>query len=84
MPTREDHLNEYTWKSDGLELRDRIFYTLCYGGNKEIEKGVISVTGVHLNATRNSKLLAQLLVREVEAGRLSDDGLDELLLETAL
>ena len=67
MPNKEDNLREKTYKNDGLELEKRVFYTLSD------EKG--------LEHHRNSKAIALLVKALHEKKQLSDEEVDELLLE---
>jgi hypothetical protein len=77
MPTKEEHLAKYTYKEDGLEVEKRIFYTLIGEDNAPL-------TPEKLRAYRNSKAIAQLFKVLVENGTVSDDQLDDILLEVAL
>lgn len=68
MPTVEDVLRKQTFKGEGLELEQRIFYTLT--DKKELQ--------VH----RMAKAISLLLKALVEKGVLSKKDIDELLFET--
>jgi len=67
---REDLLREKTHKDDGVDLVTRVFSTLSDN----------NATQSH----RNSKALAFLLGRLHSQGLLSDDDIDEILLECAM
>ncbi|MGD0127870.1 MAG: hypothetical protein ABSF46_21100 [Terriglobia bacterium] len=67
MPNIEDVLREKTYKDDGLELDQRVFYTLSN------EKG--------LQNHRNTKAIAHLMKVLHEKGQLSEGEIDELLLQ---
>ena len=67
MPTRADVLREKTHKDDGVDLTARVFYTL------QDEKA--------LQEHRNSKVIALLMNHLHKEGRLSDDEIDDILLE---
>lgn len=72
MPTRTGLLAELTFKEEGVEVEKRVLYTLS--GNSKISKE----TG---QAHRNSKAIAMLFKMLLEAGTLTEDQLDEILLE---
>jgi hypothetical protein len=67
MPNREDVLRERTHKDDGTDLAQRVFYTLQ--DNKQFQ------------AHRNSKAIALLIQHLRKVGALSDDEIDEILLD---
>lgn len=67
MPDEEDILREQTHKGDGLSVKKRVFYTLQ--DRKDTQ------------AYRNSKLLALLVEKLVEENILSDDEIDEFLIQ---
>jgi hypothetical protein len=67
MPNKEDILREKTYKNDALELERRVFYTLSD------EKG--------LQDHRNTKAIALLVKALHEKKQLSDEEVDELLLQ---
>lgn len=72
MPTREETLSERTFKQDGLDIEKRVFYTL-YGDRKAPDTEA-------LQNHRNSKAIAQLFKTLTEAGMLTEEQLDEILL----
>ena len=67
MPSREDILVEKTHKGDGLETKERIFYTLTD------DKRFIQ--------HRTAKLLALLISLLKEKGLISEEVLDEFLFQ---
>jgi hypothetical protein len=71
--TREELLVKETHKDDGLDVAQRVFYTLTgEQGNPHREK---------LQADRNSKAIALLFKTLRENGPLTDHRVDEILLE---
>lgn len=68
MPTVEDVFRKQMFKGEGLELQQRIFYTLT--DKKELQ------------AHRTAKAVSLLLNALVEKGVLSKKDIDELLFET--
>lgn len=72
MPTREEILAERTYKEDGMDVEKRVFYTLI-GDTK------VSERTPHTN--RNSKAIALLFKTLFEAGTLTEEQLDEILLQ---
>jgi len=72
MPTREEALAERTYKEDGIDVEKRVFYTLA--GNSK-------VSGETLQVHRNSKAIALLFKTLLDAGTLTEEHLDEILLE---
>lgn len=73
MSTKEDLLAEATYKEQGLDVAKRVFYTLDgKQGDPYREK---------LQAHRNSKAIALLFKMLHESGQLTDDKIDEILLE---
>ena len=73
MPTNEEALAERTYKQDGLEVEKRIFYTL-HGEGKSPQRD-------ELQNHRNSKAIAMLFKVLLEKGLLTEEQLDEILLE---
>ena len=69
MPTREEILRKKTHKDDGLELEERIFYTL-YDENKEIALPYVC---------KSLSLLFKILK---EKKIISDSDIDEILFKT--
>jgi hypothetical protein len=64
-------LAELTHKQDGLDLSERIYYTLS---------GKNAISRDNMQAHRNSKAIALLLKALVDAGTLTEEQLDEILL----
>jgi hypothetical protein len=77
MPTKEDHLKQYTHKEEGLELEKRVFYTLTGEPDKK------PLSPEKLRDYRNSKAIALLFKVLHENGTLTEDQLDDILLEVA-
>jgi hypothetical protein len=75
MPNRDDVLNEQTHKGQGLELDQRIYYTLAPSGDTAVE------TKQRLQLHRTTKALAILIRRLSERNLLTEDQIDEMLLE---
>ncbi len=73
MPTRKEVLAERTYKEEGLEVEKRVFYTLT--GKPD------APDSQKLNTHRNSKAIAMLFKTLLETGTLTEDQLDEILLE---
>ena len=73
MPTKEEILAERTFSGQGLEIEKRVFYTL--DGDRS------SPHAETLQNHRNSKAIALLFKTLIEAGTLTEDQLDEILLE---
>jgi hypothetical protein len=73
MPTREEILSERTFKQGGLDIEKRVFYTL-HGDRKAPDAEA-------LQNHRNSKAIALLFKKLTEAGILTEDQLDEILLD---
>ena len=73
MPTNEEALAERTYKQDGLEVEKRIFYTL-HGEGKSPQRD-------ELQNHRNSKAIAILFKVLLEKGLLTEEQLDEILLD---
>jgi hypothetical protein len=71
MPTKEEALAKRTYKQDGLEVDKRVFYTL--GGDSEANGD--------LQVHRSSKAIALLFKTLLEARTLTEEQLDEILLE---
>ena len=72
MPTREEMLAKQTYKEDGLEVEKRVFYTLL--ADSKVSKET-------LQAHRNSKAIAFLFKTLLEDGTISENQLDEILLD---
>jgi hypothetical protein len=73
MPMLEDVLAEKTYKQDGLDVAQRVFYTLiAEPDNPHREK---------LQAHRNSKAIALLFQTLCEKRHITATQLDEILLE---
>ena len=72
MPTREDMLAKQTHKEEGTDVGRRIFYTL----SEDREK-----TRDMMQVHRNSKAIAMLFKTLLEAGTITEDQLDDILLE---
>jgi hypothetical protein len=72
MPTKEEMLAIQTHKEDGLDVGRRVFYTLTEDRNNSREM---------LQVQRNSKAIAMLFKTLLEAGTLTEDQFDEILLE---
>ncbi len=73
MPTKEEALAERTHKQEGIEVEKRIFYTL-HGEGKSPQRG-------EGQTHRNSKAIALLFKMLLEKRILTEDQLDEILLE---
>lgn len=73
MPTIEEALAERTFKQDGLEVEKRIFYTL-HGEEKSPQRD-------ELQNHRNSKAISLLCKLLLEKQLLTEEQLDELLLD---
>jgi hypothetical protein len=67
MPYREDLLKEHTHKDEGLSVDVRVFYTLIADSSNQHD--------------RNTKLLSLLADAMVQAGIISEDRLDDMLLK---
>jgi hypothetical protein len=67
MPYREDLLKEHTHKDEGLSVDVRVFYTLIGDSSNQHD--------------RNAKLLSLLADAMVQAGIISEDRLDDMLLK---
>ncbi len=73
MATIEEVLAKETYKQDGLDVDQRVFYTLSgEQGNPHREK---------LQAHRNSKAIAMLFKTLHANGTLTDAQIDEILLD---
>ena len=71
--TREELLAKETHKDEGLDVAKRVFYTLIGPeGSPHRER---------LQANRNSKAIALLFKTFREYGTLTDERIDEMLLE---
>jgi hypothetical protein len=73
MPTREEHLAKYTYKGQGLDLEQRVFYTLS-GEEDEPSRDKLRIH-------RNTKAIALLFRTLHETGTLTENQLDEILLK---
>lgn len=73
MPTKEEALAERTYKQDGLEVEKRVFYTL-YGEGKSPQRD-------ELQNHRNSKAIGMLFKILLDKGLLTEEQLDEVLLD---
>lgn len=73
MPTREEVLAKFTHKEDGLDVEKRVFYTLIGEPNEPNRE--------KRQADRNSKAIAHLFKLLRERGTLTEDQLDDILLE---
>jgi hypothetical protein len=73
MPTIEEALAERTYKQDGLDVEKRIFYTL-HGEGKSPQRD-------ELQNHRNSKAISLLFKLLHEERQLTEEQLDEILLE---
>jgi hypothetical protein len=73
MPMIEDVLSEKTYKQGGLDVGQRVFYTLT--------GGPVASRGAALQADRNSKAIALLFKVLREKDYITDAQLDEVLLE---
>jgi hypothetical protein len=71
MPSREEALAKRTYKQDGLDVEKRVFYTL--GGDSEANRD--------LQVHRNSKAIGLLFKTLLDAGTITEEQLDEILLE---
>lgn len=73
MPTKEKLLAKETHKEEGVDVGRRVFYTLIGEQGKPYRE--------KLQADRNSKAIALLFKTLHEKHHLTDDDLDEILLE---
>jgi lactam utilization protein B len=73
MPTIEEALAERTYKQDGLDVEKRIFYTL-HGDEKSPKHD-------ESQNHRNSKAISLLFKLLLEKRLLTEEQLDEILLE---
>jgi hypothetical protein len=73
MPTKDEALAERTYKQDGLEVEKRIFYTL-HGEGKSPQRD-------ELQSHRNSKAISLLFKLLLDKGLLTEEQLDEILLD---
>ncbi len=73
MPTKDEALAERTYKQDGLEVEKRVFYTL-HGEGKSPQRD-------ELQNHRNSKAIGMLFKVLLDKGLLTEDQLDEILLD---
>jgi len=73
MPAIEDVLAEQTHKQDGLDVMQRVFYTLIAEPDNP--------NRAKLQAHRNSKAIAMLLQILCEKRLITDAQLDRILLE---
>lgn len=73
MPTMEEFLVKETYKEQGLDVAQRVFYTLIgEEGNPHREK---------LQAHRTAKAVALLFKTLSEIGSLTEKRLDDILLD---
>lgn len=79
MPTKEDHLRRYTFKDDADDLGQRVFYTLT-----QSRPEAHSPTAESVEFSRIAKAVSLLLVHLKNRGLLSDDEIDDFLLDVAL
>jgi hypothetical protein len=68
MPNLVDILREQTHKEEGLEIEQRVFYTLYEGKNQNLQNH------------RNSKAIAELIKILSEKGVLGEEDVDNILL----
>ena len=73
MPTKEEALAERTYKQEGFEVEKRVFYTLHAEGK--------SPQRDELQNHRNSKAIGMLFKVLMEKGLLTEEQLDEILLD---
>jgi hypothetical protein len=73
MPTSEEVLAERTYKQDGLDVEKRVFYTLHGEGNSPQRDAA--------QTHRNSKAISLLFKTLLDKGLLTEEQLDEILLE---
>ncbi|MGP8269711.1 MAG: hypothetical protein ACLQLH_06560 [Terracidiphilus sp.] len=73
MPTKEEALAERTYKQEGFEVEKRVFYTL-HGEGKSPQRD-------ELQNHRNSKAIGLLFKTLLEKGLLTEEQLDEILLD---
>ncbi len=71
MPSREDELREKTHKGQTDTLHQRLFYTLHVEGSRDLQ------------THRNTKAVALLMEHLHRQGLLSDDAIDDILLDSA-
>jgi hypothetical protein len=70
MPTREDALREKTHKGGTDTLEQRVFYTLHVADDSDLQ------------THRSTKAIALLISHLHKSGLISDDVIDDLLLES--
>jgi hypothetical protein len=75
MPTKEEALAERTYKQEGFEVEKRVFYTLHAEGE--------SPQRDELQNHRNSKAIGMLFKVLMERGLLTEEQLDEILLDVS-
>lgn len=81
MSTKESLLLEKTF-SDADGTMRRVYYTLTRPEHlKPLDRSLVAA---HATASRTAKLLALLIAKLEEEGRLTADELDDMLLEAAL
>lgn len=73
MPTIEQALAKLTYKQEGLETEKRVFYTLLGDEASQASRS--------LQTHRNSKALGLLFKVLLEKGLLTEEELDQILLE---
>jgi hypothetical protein len=71
VPTRDEHLAKLTHKEDGVPMEKRVFYTLTDAPSES------------LVTLRNSRLIGLLVKTLIDEGTLTEDQLDEILLEVS-
>jgi hypothetical protein len=74
MPSKEEMLVKLTHKGDGLSVEERVLFTLT---------GDSKLTQETAHAHRNSKATAYLFKAVFDSGILTEDQLDEILLDVA-
>ncbi len=73
MPTKEEALAERTYKQEGFEVEKRVVYTL-HGEGKSPQRD-------ELQNHRNSKAIGMLFKVLMDKGLLTEEQLDEILLD---
>jgi len=74
MPTKEEALADRTYKQEGFEVEKRAYYTL-HGKGKSSQQ-------IDIQTHRNSKAIGMLFKVLLAKGVLTEEELDEILLET--
>jgi hypothetical protein len=75
MPTREEILTKQTRKNQGLDVAVRVHYTLTE--DRELTREMLQVE-------RNSKAIAHIFQTLVDAGTITEDQLDDILLHVVM